>query len=74
VPLTLRFRVQDAGTCQPIKGADVELWHADARGVHYYAGLTKAEDSIYGDGGQRTTLRLHRRGSGYRATLALGLS
>jgi hypothetical protein len=37
--------------------------------------MTNAEDSIYGDGGERTTLRLRRRsGGGYRATLALGVS
>ncbi len=36
--------------------------------------MTNAEDSIYGESGGRTTLRLRRRGSGYRATLALGVS
>src|SRR4051794_38825044 len=34
VPLGLRFNVQHATTCKPIKGADVELWHCDARGVY----------------------------------------
>jgi protocatechuate 3,4-dioxygenase beta subunit len=40
IPLALRFKVQDASTCTPIKGADVELWHADARGV--YSGVNGA--------------------------------
>jgi hypothetical protein len=43
--------------------------------AHGQADTTNAEDSIYGDDGKRTTLRLRRRsGGGYRATLALGVS
>jgi hypothetical protein len=43
--------------------------------AHGQSDMTNAEDSIYGDGGERTTLRLRRRGGGgYRATLALGVS
>jgi protocatechuate 3,4-dioxygenase beta subunit len=34
VPLTLRLRVVDASTCGPIKGAAVDIWHADAVGVY----------------------------------------
>ena len=34
IPLALTFKVQDASTCTPVTGADVELWHADARGVY----------------------------------------
>jgi protocatechuate 3,4-dioxygenase beta subunit len=34
VPLTLRLRVVDASTCKPIKGAAVDIWHADAGGVY----------------------------------------
>jgi protocatechuate 3,4-dioxygenase beta subunit len=30
--LTLRLRVLDASTCKPIKGAAVDIWHADAAG------------------------------------------
>ncbi len=30
--LTLRLRVLDATTCKPIKGAAVDIWHADAAG------------------------------------------
>ena len=47
-PLTLRLAVVDASTCRPIKGAAVDIWHADASGV--YAG--------FGQGaGNRTFLR-----------------
>jgi hypothetical protein len=43
--------------------------------AHGQADMTNAEDSIYGESGGRTTLRLRRRsGGGYRATLALGVS
>src|SRR5438105_1837484 len=34
VPLRLHLTVVDARTCKPIKGADVEIWHADALGVY----------------------------------------
>ena len=34
LPLMLHLTVVDASTCKPIKGADVELWHADADGVY----------------------------------------
>jgi protocatechuate 3,4-dioxygenase beta subunit len=34
VPLTLRLEVVDASTCKPIKGAAVDIWHADAVGVY----------------------------------------
>ncbi len=33
-PLTLRAFVVDAATCKPIKGAAVDVWHADAGGVY----------------------------------------
>jgi protocatechuate 3,4-dioxygenase beta subunit len=33
-PLTLRLGVVDASTCRPIKGAAVDVWHADAAGVY----------------------------------------
>jgi protocatechuate 3,4-dioxygenase beta subunit len=32
--LELVLTVQDAKTCEPIKGADVEIWHCDAGGVY----------------------------------------
>jgi len=34
VPLLLRLRVVDSSTCRPIKGAAVDIWHADAVGVY----------------------------------------
>jgi protocatechuate 3,4-dioxygenase beta subunit len=34
MPLFLRLRVVDASTCKPIKGAAVDIWHADALGVY----------------------------------------
>jgi protocatechuate 3,4-dioxygenase beta subunit len=33
-PLRLRLSVVDASTCKPLKGAAVEVWHADAGGVY----------------------------------------
>lgn len=33
-PLRLRLTVVDAATCKPIKGAAVDVWHADAGGVY----------------------------------------
>lgn len=34
LPLRLFLRILDATTCQPIPGAVVDLWHADAAGVY----------------------------------------
>jgi protocatechuate 3,4-dioxygenase beta subunit len=34
VPLHLHLTILDARTCKPVKGADVEIWHADATGVY----------------------------------------
>jgi protocatechuate 3,4-dioxygenase beta subunit len=47
-PLTLRLAVVDASTCKPIKGAAVDIWHADASGV--YSGFGQAS-------GNRTFMR-----------------
>jgi protocatechuate 3,4-dioxygenase beta subunit len=33
-PLTLRLGVVNASTCKPLKGAIVDIWHADASGVY----------------------------------------
>jgi len=33
-PLLLHLTVVDASTCKPIKGANVDIWHADAGGVY----------------------------------------
>ncbi|NUS16970.1 MAG: intradiol ring-cleavage dioxygenase, partial [Streptomyces sp.] len=41
VPLTLDITVQDStGSCSPVHGAAVEIWHCDAWG--YYSGYTTA--------------------------------
>ena len=37
-PLLLHLTVVDASTCRPIKGAAVDIWHADAGGI--YSGET----------------------------------
>ena len=34
VQLLLRLKVVNASTCRPIKGAAVDIWHADALGVY----------------------------------------
>src|SRR5271167_1843628 len=33
-PLQLRLTVQDASTCDPLAGANVEVWHANAGGKY----------------------------------------
>jgi protocatechuate 3,4-dioxygenase beta subunit len=53
VPLTLRLTVVDVSTCRPIKGAAVDVWHCDARGI--YSGTTQGtEDERFLRGIQRT--------------------
>jgi protocatechuate 3,4-dioxygenase beta subunit len=55
-PLTLRLRVLDASTCRPIKGAAVDIWHADAAGV--YSGFGEgAASRTFMRGVQRTDAR-----------------
>ena len=52
-PLTLRTTVVDASTCRQIKGAAVDIWHADAGGV--YSGFgTGAGNRTFMRGIQRT--------------------
>jgi protocatechuate 3,4-dioxygenase beta subunit len=34
LPLELVFTVQNARSCRPLRGADVEVWHCDAGGVY----------------------------------------
>ena len=58
-PLWLRATVVDAATCKPIKGAVVDIWHADASGV--YSGFG-------GGAGNRTFMR------GLQRTNAKGLA
>src|SRR6266704_1553604 len=55
-PLTLRAFVVDASTCKPIKGAAVDIWHADAGGV--YSGFGQgAASRTFMRGIQRTNAR-----------------
>lgn len=34
LPTRMAFRLVDAGDCQPIEGADIEIWHTDHRGIY----------------------------------------
>jgi len=52
-PVTLRLSVVNASTCRPIKGAGVDIWHADAAGV--YSGFDQgAGNRTFMRGIQRT--------------------
>ncbi|WP_373465902.1 intradiol ring-cleavage dioxygenase [Streptomyces sp. V3I8] len=46
IPLTLRLKVIDNDTCEPVRNAAVDIWHCDALGL--YSGY---EDSSGGGGG-----------------------
>ena len=52
-PLSLRLQVLDASTCKPLRGATVEVWHADASGN--YSGFSTSGN--YLRGGQKTNSR-----------------
>jgi protocatechuate 3,4-dioxygenase beta subunit len=55
-PLVLRTRVVDVSTCRAIRGAAVDIWHADAGGV--YSGFgAGAGDRTFMRGIQRTNAR-----------------
>lgn len=43
VALRLSFHVVDAGSCAPLRGARVDIWHADALG--YYSGYQGQSDA-----------------------------
>jgi protocatechuate 3,4-dioxygenase beta subunit len=43
VPLGLVLQVVEAGDCKPLKGARVDIWHADALGI--YSGYDRQSDS-----------------------------
>ena len=51
VPLRLELTVQRAESCEPIDGATVEVWHADAAGE--YSGVDGAGGELFLRGGQR---------------------
>lgn len=52
LPLDLRVNVVDAGSCEPIEGAAVDLWHCDAEGG--YSGVQGAEGETFCRGVQVT--------------------
>src|SRR6267142_4821961 len=55
-PLQLRAFVVNASTCKPIKGAAVDIWHADAGGV--YSGFgSGAASRTFMRGIQRTNAK-----------------
>ena len=51
-PLILDLKLIDAGSCSPLKGASVEVWHADAAGE--YSGFGSETEENFLRGGQRT--------------------
>ncbi len=55
VPLRLRLRVIEAGSCAPIPGARVDVWHCDARGI--YSGYPGQSDNHKLDQSGKTYLR-----------------
>lgn len=55
VPLRLRLRVIEAGSCAPLPGARVDIWHCDARGV--YSGYPGQSDTHKLDQSGKTFLR-----------------
>ena len=55
-PLVVRTIVVDASTCRPIKGAAVDIWHADASGVYSGFGAGAANRTFL-RGVQRTDAR-----------------
>ena len=55
VPLTLRLRVIEAGPCIAIKGARVDIWHCDAKGL--YSAFPGQSDAHNVDATGKTFLR-----------------
>jgi protocatechuate 3,4-dioxygenase beta subunit len=57
-PLRLVLRVRDAGRCEPIENAVVEIWHCDALGVYSGLGSTSTAGGPTADGqAEETFLR-----------------
>ena len=63
-PLRLALRIRDAGSCEPLRSAVVDIWHCDARGS--YSGFEAATP-----GGGRTDEETYLRGA--QATDADGI-
>jgi protocatechuate 3,4-dioxygenase beta subunit len=57
--LRLGVRVRDAGSCQPIENAIVDVWHCDSLGI--YSGFESASKGLGGSG--RTDDRTYLRGA-----------
>jgi protocatechuate 3,4-dioxygenase beta subunit len=55
VPLRLRLRVIEAGSCTPVAGARVDIWHCDARGL--YSAFPNQGDARNVDQSSTTFLR-----------------
>ncbi len=55
VPLSLRLRVIEAGPCTAIRGARVDIWHCDAKGL--YSAFPGQSDSHNIDATGKTFLR-----------------
>jgi protocatechuate 3,4-dioxygenase beta subunit len=55
-PLLLQLAVVDASTCRPIKGAAVDIWHADAAGAYSGFGAGSASRTFM-RGIQKTNAR-----------------
>ncbi len=49
-PLRVGFTLVDAQTCEPIKGAAIELWHADAAGI--YSGFDEEDGNLIDAAGE----------------------
>lgn len=54
MPLTLRTTVVDATTCQPLRDATVDVWHADASGTYSGFAQSGGAGTTYCRGTQRT--------------------
>ena len=59
--LQLALRVRDAGSCQPIENAVVDIWHADAEGA--YSGFEAASNGGPGGGGGPSDEETYLRGA-----------
>ena len=57
--LQLAIRVREAGSCDPLRDAVVDIWHCDAQGV--YSGFESASNG--GPGGGRTDDERYLRGT-----------
>ncbi|MGX1885690.1 intradiol ring-cleavage dioxygenase [Streptomyces sp. NPDC055287] len=49
IPMTLRLKVIDTETCEPLRGAAVDIWHCDALGI--YSGYESLSSGGGGGGG-----------------------